>query len=114
MHGNPFIELAGQVGATWAWVLYGLLAINTLLILVVLFAGPRRWVQALALGTAQTDLYLVWIGMGAGAAGLLTDARMLPLPCLIPFLVLLAELAALLLVCRWRLHIKSFDLELRP
>ena len=112
MQGNPFIELASQVGAAWAWVLYGLLAINTLLILVVLLAGPRRWAQALALGTAQTDLYLVWIGMGAGAAGFLTDARMLP--CLTPFLVLLAELAALLLVCRWRLHIKSFHLELRP
>lgn len=41
MHGIPFLEIVRQLGATWAWILYGLLAINTLPILVVLLAGPR-------------------------------------------------------------------------
>jgi len=112
MHGSPFTELARELGSPWAWILYGLLAVNTLPLLVVLVAGPRRWARALALVTVQTDLYLVWLALGVGSAGLLTDARMIPF--LIPFLVLLLQLAALLLVSRYRLRIRSFQVDLRP
>ena len=112
MHGNPFVELADQLGSTWSWVLYGLLAINTLPILVVLLAGPYPWVRTFALCTVQTDFYLVWIALGFGAAGLLPDAGVLP--CLIPFFVLLVQLVALLLVSRWRLRIRSFQVDLCP
>jgi hypothetical protein len=112
MQGSPFAELAREVGATWAWVIYGLLAVNILPILVIAVAGPRRWARALAVVHVQVDLYLVWLALGVGSAGLLTDARLLP--CLAPFFILLAQFTVLLLVSRWRLHMKSYDVDLRP
>jgi len=112
MHGNPIIGLASLVGATWAWVLYGFLAINTLPILVALLAGPRPWTQGLALVTVQIDLYLLVIPLGAGPAGFFPAVPLLPI--VIPYLILLTQLVILLFVCRYRLHIKSFPVKVKP
>ncbi len=84
-------ELVSQLGTRWAWIIYGSLALNGLPIFVTLAAGPRRWARRLALITLQIDLNLVWLGIGVGAAGMMSDAVLLP--CLIPGIVLLGQLA---------------------